>query len=483
MADIFKRISRIKFVLRSTSKITPIEDKMHSSQTTSVSHYWLNERNVESIYDIYRRDSFFDRFCDDLCEDILQYLPLKHKLRLECVSEQFQRTIFQRHYKLDIRISLKHKDQSFHSFKALLKKCPNITSIDLKGDNRNVHNYNRNKFNDVFQLIIENCNNLNEINVLNDISLNYSNFKEFHRKFGPKIKYLSYFREFIDLSRFPNIEKIRMGFGLGHSIILEIKLTKLKELDIVFNPGQEHLLQIFIDNFRTLTHLSVYFNSDDENAIYKSMKNISNLKHLIHLNFRVNFVIYTRPRYNNRICGLLISMANKCLNLKSIEFNYYTYDKNSDIKHLFSQLKAFPALKRLNLWLYFCKNNIDVNQLFSFELFKGLSNITHLKLCFGCTQTLKDSILTDIDINLPNLQYLEIIDVFYTTPKGVTQLAKILSRLSRLETLKLYFTSKVNLKPIENKIIQKCRKIKKIMIINSFDFILNRNNCLYDHNH
>ena len=325
-----------------------------------------------------------------------------------------------------------------------------------------------------FQLIIEYCNNLNEINVLNDILLNYSNFKEFHRKFGPKIKYLSYFREFIDLSQFPNIEKIRIGFGLGHSIILEIKLAKLKELDIVFNPGQEHLLQIFIDNFPTLTHLSVYFNSDDENAIYNSLKNISNLKHLIHLSFRVKFINYIRPRYNNRICGLLKSMANKCLNLKSIEFNYYIYYKNSDIKYLFSQLKAFSALKRLNLWLYFCKNNIDVNQLFSFELFKGLSNITHLKLCFGCTQTLKDSILTDIDINLPKLQYLEIIDVFYTTPKGVTQLANTFSRLSRLETIQLYFTSKVNLKPIENEIIKKCRKIRKIKIINNFDSILNR---------
>ena len=34
-------------------------------------------------------DSFDDRFCDDLCEDILQYLPLKEKLRLECVSNRF----------------------------------------------------------------------------------------------------------------------------------------------------------------------------------------------------------------------------------------------------------------------------------------------------------------------------------------------------------------------------------------------------------
>ena len=46
----------------------------------------------------YRRDSFSDRVCDDLSEVILQYLSLKDKLRLECVSKQFQRTVFQRNY-------------------------------------------------------------------------------------------------------------------------------------------------------------------------------------------------------------------------------------------------------------------------------------------------------------------------------------------------------------------------------------------------
>ena len=151
MADIFDRFSRLKtLVLGSTSKISSIEDTMYSSQTISVSQYWLNERNIELYEDYYGRDSFDDHFCDDLCEDILQYLPLKHKLRLQCVSKQFQRTVFQRQYKLDIRISPKHKDRSLDSFKALLKKCPNITSIELKGDNLYFRNYKRDKFNDVF---------------------------------------------------------------------------------------------------------------------------------------------------------------------------------------------------------------------------------------------------------------------------------------------------------------------------------------------
>ena len=41
-------------------------------------------------------DSFDDRICDDLCEVILQYLPLKDQIKLECVSKQFQRTVYRR---------------------------------------------------------------------------------------------------------------------------------------------------------------------------------------------------------------------------------------------------------------------------------------------------------------------------------------------------------------------------------------------------
>ena len=77
---------------------------MSSSETTSVSQisHSLNEIKIESKEDNYRRDSFDNRFCDDLCEDILQYLPLKDRFRLQCVSKQFQTTVFQSIYELDL---------------------------------------------------------------------------------------------------------------------------------------------------------------------------------------------------------------------------------------------------------------------------------------------------------------------------------------------------------------------------------------------
>jgi hypothetical protein len=46
------------------------------------------ELNYESNY----RQSFH-RFCGDLCEEILAFLPIDDKIRLECVSKQFQSAI------------------------------------------------------------------------------------------------------------------------------------------------------------------------------------------------------------------------------------------------------------------------------------------------------------------------------------------------------------------------------------------------------
>ena len=36
----------------------------------------------------------YNRICDDLSEEILQYLPFHDKLKFECISKKFQRTIF-----------------------------------------------------------------------------------------------------------------------------------------------------------------------------------------------------------------------------------------------------------------------------------------------------------------------------------------------------------------------------------------------------
>ena len=117
--------------------------KLKSNKTSKyLRRETVNKRCLRS--NSHKRQSFSERICDDLCEEILQYLSLEDKLKLEGVSKQFQRTVLKKHYELTIvsnNISVSNKsnyvyiENTFNHLKSLevlLKKCPNITSIDLR---------------------------------------------------------------------------------------------------------------------------------------------------------------------------------------------------------------------------------------------------------------------------------------------------------------------------------------------------------------
>ena len=107
---------------------------------------------------------------------------------------------------------------------------------------------------------------------------------------------------------------------------------------------------------------------------------------------------------------------------------------NTDFEQLFTCLKQLPDLKTFIAKL---AQEQRTQNPFNFNFFEGLTNLINLvlQLSIGINQTH----LTGIDINLPKLKFLKLIDVFDTTPEGVTQMADILSRLSKLKTLKLKF--------------------------------------------
>src|SRR5437868_7389736 len=83
------------------------------------------------------KDSFDVRVCDDLSEELLQYLTIEDKLRLECVSKQFQRTVFTKHKRIVIdrrwykrgNSSKRQPTVDCQRLKTALKKAQNISEI------------------------------------------------------------------------------------------------------------------------------------------------------------------------------------------------------------------------------------------------------------------------------------------------------------------------------------------------------------------
>ena len=361
------------------------------------------------------RQSFSDRICDDLCEEILQYLSLEDKLKLEGVSKQFQRTVLKKHNELIIKnnkMMLFRKDKKEYNYlykgnkvfdlellEKLLKKCPNITSIDMR------EHLEKCDYNEVFRLITKYCNNLRQIEFW-DNEISDENFKEFQRKFGPKIKFIYRFTDDRNYSLFPNIEELKEIFlSLSSSdSIFEVKLNKLKKLEVRIAEQMDEMLQKVIqrcvETFPTLTHFSLQIDSCNQNEIFKSLEFISNLKQLKHFAFDNNNL---NAKNNTLFCEILKRMANKCQKLKSIKCQFDITPDFSDLSQLLSLFEAFPALKRLNLMFIFHDFEFYISEKFSFEAFKGLSNITHLTLAFDDWDESENfaNILTDIEIYLP----------------------------------------------------------------------------------
>ncbi|CAG2114296.1 unnamed protein product, partial [Medioppia subpectinata] len=73
-----------------------------------------------------------DRFGDDMCALILSYLSLKERFRYECVSKQFQRTVFGSVVDITIDDKLMRKVNT-QTLATIVTKCSNIETIDCRG--------------------------------------------------------------------------------------------------------------------------------------------------------------------------------------------------------------------------------------------------------------------------------------------------------------------------------------------------------------
>ena len=355
----------------------------------------------------YRRDSFSDRICDDLSQVLLQFLSLEDKIRLECVSKQFQRTVFQKQNELILKIEYKkcqgeclsyepnvlrlkyqslyqrtgivrHIDPqleviAFESYyykpiESLLKKCPNIQSIDLwefqATDNRQISKL-------MLQMITKYCNHLIKFRK-KPFNQNSFEFQEFCRKFGQKLKYFSCAEHVFDFNLFPNIKSIDIVFNVVNGIRVEEVLqlnpvNNLKKLAIVIEVNKEHLLPQVMQKFQKLTHLTLWPNTNALGKVFKDFPFTENLKEL--------FITFRYYEDFEEMCYSLKQIAIKCPKLKRFVLKPEIIFKNiSESEQLFQLLKAFPSLKRLHITLEDRTGLQTTNNWFSFQLFEGFLN-------------------------------------------------------------------------------------------------------------
>ncbi|CAG2107156.1 unnamed protein product [Medioppia subpectinata] len=103
----------------------------NNSMKTSLETKVDGNQDIKQQPKLYAMDSL-DRFGDDLFEYLLSYLSLEDRFRLECVSKQFQRTVFKSVVDICIDDSLLANRLKTQMLASIAMKCPNIRRLDCR---------------------------------------------------------------------------------------------------------------------------------------------------------------------------------------------------------------------------------------------------------------------------------------------------------------------------------------------------------------
>ncbi|XP_054155948.1 uncharacterized protein LOC128954397 [Oppia nitens] len=404
---------------------------------------------------MFTKDSF-DRFGDDLCQLLLQYLPIDDRLRLQSVSKQWLALIFNTQTDLVFDGKLLHtmslnsrRDyyQTIKLFKLIVSKCPNITAVTicdgstLPGAVHMISHY--------MNLLIKYCYRLRHISITLDYDGLWSvidrTFERFFWRFGQQLLTFKFhgtnhdfnkqlFYEVVD--GMPNLKSLDITFDSYEStvqlndILIDnmcyLLPESLQSLNIKLDESSMTLFAKFAYIFgQQLTSLTIMFEqltADDEDydgndewpnwykwdlnplsAGLAQMPRLKQLKFDLPTDFSINF-----------IGDLFATIGPNCRQLKALD-----YESNISsvvtIGRMFSAINKHMSkqLKRLTIKCMDYTDR-DTDLLLTSDLLNRLKGLTHLRLEFYYFQTIGDQFFGNIHRNHPRLQSIYCDNVFIT---------------------------------------------------------------------
>ncbi|XP_054155959.1 uncharacterized protein LOC128954405 [Oppia nitens] len=421
------------------------------------------------------KDSF-DRFGDDLCQLLLQYLPIDDRLRLESVSKQWLALIFntQTHLVFDLKllktlslITKRHYYRIIKWFEVIVSKCPNITAVIISDctSYRSSLPVAVNRINRFIDLLIKNCHRLRHFTIKFDYdclwSVIDSMFERFFRQFGRQLltfKFEGYNREYnkqlinkvvdsmpnlktLEIKNNNNFDEYEITLQLNDIFIgnnnMYYSLPKsLQSLNISLNESSMPLFAKFAKIFgKQLTSLTImfyeyYYNYDYPNwekcdlkpllAGFQQMPRLKQFKFYLIIEFDTNFMV-----------DLFSTIGRNCRQLKSL---YYESYKSTTVtiyrmftainKHMSKQLRRL-SLKFLNPYN---EEEEEINLVMTSDLFNQLKGLIHLELELYNWLLIGDPFFHDIHLNLPRLQSIHCNGVSITDEsiQSIGQLAHLM---------------------------------------------------------
>ena len=337
----------------------------------------------------------------DLTELILQYLTFEDKVRLECVSKQWRRLVFNKQFAIELNYYIHNPkigskqlyrrndglNVDIKALESVVKKCSNIETVHIHS-NLNAQ--------PVLSLIGQYCPNIKSL-TCNGIN----NILDFIRDNGHKLEDINLYNISIEkakhLLRFcSNLIRITI---YDFPSFIEDFLPKLKHIDTVIsidlsdqNPNK---IKPMIDNYsQSVKKLKVCFQSNlsatqtDLNDCLNSISLLENLQSL-HLLFHY---LPNRGQFVNN----LKLIGQKCTKLSELEIR-----ENVEISYpFFSIFSEFKNIKKLMISL---PESTVLSG--SVESFKHCKQLIDIEICYP---ELTEDFFTVIASSLPKVKRLVI---------------------------------------------------------------------------
>jgi hypothetical protein len=371
----------------------------------------------------------FERFCDDLCQVLLSFLPISDKIKFECVSKQWKRLVFNRKQKLIITYSEDNKyvikricyEREPTDISLTIKYCINttllekvlqkfkyITHLEINtGKDRTFQFYFEPK---VLQLIANYCKFLNRFECdYWRFNITEENFKDFGLKCGQRLEYFRYdqltrenLRAF--MPSINNIKALHMrDKAFNAKDLMEERFSKLEEISFKLSNVQNIVL--FRDNFHSkIKKIHIHFDTIfvSESVINDCLLQISRFKELKNL----SLYSFSHTIFNSSIDETLKIIGNKLSKLKYlfIEFSFFKYcneNQNCIKGDLFPILAHFKTIEYLKI----CHESTEDR----FGPIKSLKECKNLKyLSITANRNFSDEEIEEYKFHFSGFSYLKI---------------------------------------------------------------------------
>ncbi|CAG2102477.1 unnamed protein product [Medioppia subpectinata] len=407
--------------------------------------------DTEEQPQIYAKNSF-DRFGDDLCGLILSFSPQKHRYRYECVSKQFQRTVFVSVVNVIIsdgcltQIPERYVPQMLAT---ITTKCPNIEIIDC----RRIDTFRRH-VPTILTTFRDNCHNLRHIycSLLEGNNKWLSEYQSLVTRIGSIDRTYSspYVQRCQRLTKIV-IKSLRDGFSPKRPI-LTTKLEKLsfRSYDGI-SGGDNQLFAAVVANNQSLTRLSVHAMKPETVDIMTEFadivsQNVPQLRRLS-LYFDVTDIGYS-------LDASLRTIGVKCKQLKILSLGLRSCYGQSAVQ-TFNSLQYFSRLKRLSLKVYAMGNDFESYKQQFVDPLKHCHRLTHLSLELSQMSG---------QYFWPRLQYLFI--RYYKQNNTIdNEFVSHISRLPALQTLVIQCNQDIDFSANDlNAVLSSSPKLKNIEI-------------------